>query len=573
MISHSRFLYSASLFAILLLCWLPTIAQTSSAQEAKPGTISGMVVNQSGRPLPNARISLRRWGLMEPESIHTTTDREGKFEVSGLQTVNYQIFAYLEGYVSLLRDLDDTQPAVYRAGDSVTLVLTKSGVITGAVTNQAGEPIVGVNVRALMVPAANRFPNAYSRTGQADLTDDRGIYRIYGLPEGTYVVWAGGGGEENYSSNVDPFADDIPTYAPASTRDTAQEIIVRAGAETNGVDIQYRGGSGHAVSGSARGPEGTQLHEFGIFMTSVSGPGWQTRSSQGANDRGFVFQGVDDGDYSVTAVSQSLDGELMFSDPKQIKVRGVDVTGVELIVQPTSSVSGRVVLEETKTAECSDKQRPIFTETLVSALINQPTRWLLSPTANADERGNVLLKNLLPGRYFFTTQYFAKDWYLKSLSFAPSETANTKAGKPLDAARTWTTLKPGDRLNGLTIILAQGAASLRGQIALSDGESLAEKMNVYLVPAEKEAADNPLRFYVESVTAEGKVSLNNLAPGRYLVFAQEATEPMSPSTKLRSPDETAYRLKLRRTAETVKTEIELKPCQKLTDLKVPTKGT
>jgi hypothetical protein len=198
---------------------------------------------------------------------------------------------------------------------------------------------------------------------------------------------------------------------------------------------------------------------------------------------------------------------------------------------------------------------------------------LLSPTANADERGNVLLKSLLPGRYFFTTQYFANDWYLKSLSFAPSENANTKAGKPLDAARTWTTLKPGDRLNGLTILLAQGAASLRGHIALSAGESLAEKMNVYLVPAEKEAADNPLRFYFESVTAEGKVFLNNLAPGRYLVFAQEATEPMSTSTKLRSPDETAYRLKLRRTAETVKTEIELTPCQKLTDLKVPTIGT
>jgi len=566
MISHGRFLYSASLFAILVLSWLPAIAQISSAQEVKPGTISGRVVNQSGRPLPNARISLRRWGLMEPDSIQTSTDREGKFEVSGLKMVNYQIFAYLEGYVSLLRDLDDTQPTVYRAGDSVTLVLTKGGVITGAVRNQAGDPIVGVNVRALMVPAANRFPNAYS--GQADLTDDRGIYRIYGLLEGTYVVWAGGGGEENYSWNVDPFADDIPTYAPASTRETAQEIIVRAGAETNGVDIQYRGGSGHAVSGSARGPEGTQLPGFGIFMTSVSGPGWQTRSSQGANDRGFVFQGVDDGDYSVTAVSQSPNGELLFSDPKQIKVRGTDVTSVELVVQPTSSVSGRVVLEETKTAECSDKQRPIFTETLVSARINQPTRWLPSATASADERGNVLLKNLLPGRYFFTTQYFAKDWYLKSLSFVPSETANSKAGKPLDAARTWTTLKPGELRNGLTIILAQGAASLRGHIALSDGESLAEKMNVYLVPAEKEAADNPLRFYVEPVAAEGKVALNNLAPGRYLVFAQEATEPMSLSTKLRSPDETAYRLNLRRTAETVKTEIELKPCQKLTDLKV-----
>lgn len=575
MISHRRFLYSASLFAVLLLCWQPVSAQTSSAQEAKPGTISGRIVNESGRPLPKATVALRRWGgAMEPESAPTTTNREGKFELSGLLPVNYQIFAYLQGYVPLLRDPDDTQPTVYRAGDSVTLVLTKGGVITGTVTNQAGEPIVGVNVRALMVHAANRFPYAYNQTSQADLTDDRGIYRIYGLPEGTYVVWAGGGGEENYSSNVDPFADDIPTYAPASTRDTAQEIIVRAGAETNGVEIQYRGGSGHAVSGSARGPEGTQLPGFGIFMTSVSGPGWQTRSSQGANDRGFVFQGVDNGDYSVTAVSQSPDGELMFSDPKQIKVRGTDVTGVELIVQPLSSVAGRVILEETKTTECSDKQRPVFTETLVSAQINgiQPT-WFLSPTANADERGNVLLKNLLPGRYYFTTQYFAKDWYLKSFSFMPPETANTKTRKLLDAARTWTTLKPGDRLNGLTITLAQGAASLRGYIALNDGETLAEKMYMYLVPAEKEADDDPLRFYVASVTAEGKVSLNNLAPGRYLVFAQEATESISPSTKLRSPDETAYRLKLRRTAETVKTEIELKPCQKLTDLKVPPKST
>jgi hypothetical protein len=567
-----RCLFSASLFAILSLCWQPVIAQTSSAQEAKAGTIRGRVVNESGRPLPKASVALRRWGLMEPESIRTTTDREGKFEMSGLQPVNYQIFVYLQGYVPVRRDLDDTQPAVYRGGDSVTLVLTKGGVITGTVTNQTGEPIVGVNVRALMVHTANRFRSAYNRTGPTDLTDDRGIYRIYGLPEGTYVVWAGGGGEETYSSNVDLFADDVPTYAPASTRDTAQEIIVRAGVETNGVDIQYRGGSGHAVSGSARGPEGTRLPQFAIFMASASGREWQTRASQGANDRGFIFQGVDDGDYSVTAISQNPDGELLFSVPKQIKVRGADITGVELIVQPLSSVAGRVLLEETKTTECSDKQRPVFTEILVSAQINgiQPTLWFLSPTANADERGNVLLKNLLPGRYYFTTQYFAKEWYLKSLSFALSEAANTKAGKPLDAARIWTTLKPGDRLNGLMITLAQGAASVRGHIALREGETLAEKMYVYLVPAEKEAADDPLRFYVASVTTEGKVSLNNLAPGRYLVFAQEATESISLATKLRSPDETAYRLRLRRTAETVKTEIELKPCQDLTDLKVST---
>src|SRR5687768_15881374 len=151
MLSHIRFLFLTGVFAILSLCWQPVIAQTSSAQEAKPGTISGRVVNESGRPLRNANVTAWRWGLMQPENIHTTSDREGKFELSGLQPVNYEIFAYLQGYVPLLRDLDETQPTVYRAGDSVTLVLTKGGVITGTVTNQAGEPIVGLNVRALPV--------------------------------------------------------------------------------------------------------------------------------------------------------------------------------------------------------------------------------------------------------------------------------------------------------------------------------------------------------------------------------------------------------------------------------------
>lgn len=567
----------------MLLCWMPAIAQTSSAQ--KPDTISGTVVNESGRPLPNARVAPRRMGSMEPPgSTSTTTDGEGKFELSRLQPGSYQVLAYLLGYVQLLRALDDTQAGIYRSGDSVTLVLTKGGVITGTVTNQAGEPVVGVIVRAQMVRsanlvhAANYLKSPYNPLSPADLTDDRGIYRIFGLPEGTYVVWVGGGGGElTHSTNVDPFNDDVPTYAPASTRDTAQEFIVRAGAEVNGVDIQFRGGSGHAVSGSARGTEGNQPLPFAIFLNSVSGHPWMTRAHQDPNDRGFILHGVDDGDYSITAISQRPDGEFMSSDAKHIKVRGADVSGVELVVQPLSSVAGRVVLEETKTTECSDKPRPVFAETLISAQSNAfgitPTSWFSGSMANPDEQGNILLKNLAPARYYFSTQDFAKDWYLKSVWVLPPETATIKGGKPLDAARTWTTLKPGDRLNGLTITLAQGAASLRGHIALSKGETLGEKLQVYLVPAEKEAADNPLRYYGAAVTAEGQFAFNNLAPGRYLVLAQgDMDESASPLTRLRSPGETAYRMKIRREAETLKAEIELKPCQRVPDLKVRMKA-
>ena len=564
MISHKTFLSAATLAATMWLSSVTTVAQTAAAQASTAlGRITGRVVNENGRPLPYARILLRRVDANNSETINTTSDREGRFEISGLQPLSYYIFAFLQGYAPLLRD--DGPLDFYRVGDSVTLVLTKGGVITGAVTDNAGEPVVGVDVRASLLRGGKSLPFPYSQFGSSSPTDDRGIYRIYGLAEGTYVVWAGGGSQTNPSQ--DAFVDDVPTYAPAATRDTAQEIVVRAGVETTNVDIHYRGDSGHVVSGRASGPE---ISQFFISLTAASGPEWEKRTFQNPN-RGFQLEAVDDGDYYLVATTFRSDGQLMVSPAKQIKVRNADVTGVELLVQPLSTIAGRLVLEEIKTTQCSDKQRPVFTETLVSAQSNGPTtldRILKVPAAktNADERGDFLLKNLPSGRYYFTTEYFAKDWYLKSLSLPPTESASPKPGKPIDASRTWTTLKPGERLNGLTITVAQGAASLVGRFSSSKGEASTERFYVHLVPTDKESLDDPLRFYVGPVTAEGRFALTNIAPGHYLVLAQRATDEFPSLTSLRSPDATASRLKLRRAAESLKTEVELKPCQRVTDL-------
>ncbi len=67
--------------------------------------------------------------------------------------------------------------------------------------------------------------------------------------------------------------------------------------------------------------------------------------------------------------------------------------------------------------------------------------------------------------------------------------------------------------------------------------------------------------------------LNNLAPGRYLIVAQPALDSASsPLTKLRLPDETETRAKLRRDAEASRTEIEFKPCQNVTDYQLTLKS-
>jgi hypothetical protein len=136
--------------------------------------------------------------------------------------------------------------------------------------------------------------------------------------------------------------------------------------------------------------------------------------------------------------------------------------------------------------------------------------------------------------------------------------------------RVWTTLKTGDQLSGLTVTLAQGASSVEGQVVVNEGETRPEILIVYLVPSEREAAEELLRYYATTVSQKGKIGLYNLAPGRYWVLPQPQSSAVT-FTKMRLPDETETRAQLRRDAEAAKTEIELKPCQSLTDFRLPLK--
>jgi hypothetical protein len=525
-------------------------ARISGKVTVKNKGVAGIVV-----ALPNARVTFQALSSWQRTEV-ATTDREGKFQISDLAPLSYRVFAWLNTYT--LTDFDEAMSTSHRVGDSVTVVMTKGGVITGAVTTQTGDPVVGVRVYARMIgersyPSHFLNPYALERT-----TDDRGVYRIYGLATGTYVVWAGGG--DALHPELDAFDNDVPTYAPASSRDTAAEISVRAGQETTNVDITYRGEPGHIVSGNARRPESSEPVQLGISLTAVgkSKSEWSLSTAQESDSKGFVFRGVDDGDYEITALSVSQAGQSAIFT-RRIKVKGADVTGVELVTQPMASVSGRFVLEESKAPECAGKQRPLLSEALVSAVQDESEvvdyhpqfRWFLRMPVSPDAQGNVAIKNIVPGRYLFEPQFTAKYWYLQSITLTKT-----------DAARTWTTVKSGDRLSGLTITLAQGAASLHGRLVLKEGETQPEGAFVYLVPAEREKALDVLRFFAAAVKADGKIALNNIAPGNYLVLVKSDTN-VSSLTKLRSPDQLEVRAKLRREAEAANKTSELKACQNM----------
>ena len=238
-------------FLIPIFCAATIASGQQPAPEATPAesrAITGRVVSESGQPLAGANVSATRSdGSAGPE---TATNSEGYFNLQGLDPGFYRVSASQPGYVSQIPQLDPPNTALYRPGDSASLTLIKGGVITGVVTDIAGEPLVNMRVRALRIRDAEGNKIRLAAFAQPRLTDDRGYYRIYGLLPGTYIVSAGGQGQS--FGFFDPYAKDAPTYAPASTRDTAAEFIVRSEQEVTS-DIRYRGEPGHAISGKVTG--------------------------------------------------------------------------------------------------------------------------------------------------------------------------------------------------------------------------------------------------------------------------------------------------------------------------------
>lgn len=546
------------------------------AQEVTTGTINGRVVNERGEAMPGANVMLRQVGTFT-QGRATTSDAEGNFRFNGLEPALYIVSGYSPAYIFQTAE-GDTSAAYYRIGDSVRVELVRGGVITGTVTNAAGDPVVGVSVRVVRVrDAKGRVLPGTQFGGSERVTDDRGIYRIYGLGAGSYLAIAGGGSNRSFQFN--PFESDVPVYSPSSVRDNATEYTVRSGEETT-ADIRYRSDPGHTISGSVKvaGTNGASIMVIASDGMFVPMP----NAFQQPGARGFAINGLGDGEYTLYAqgmfsasASPVTIPDLSMSEPKRITIKGADVSGIELVTKPLGAISGVVVLESSKAPECQGKRKPEFSEMLVELQRNEkdsesiaPPMRMFSTNMAPNQKGAFALRNVMPARYRFSLRFYARYWYLQSISTgAPATTvAKTAALKNDAAAANWTPIKSGEQLSNLTITLAEGAASIRGKIPVAEGATIPSGLSVYLVPAEREKADDVLRYFVTQVASDGAFTLNNLPPGRYFTLVQNPVPAeLETVLKLRLPESAEARAKLRRAAETQKSDVELKPCQTLTD--------
>jgi hypothetical protein len=461
--------------------------------------------------------------------------------------------------------------------------MIKGGVITGSVTASTGEPVVGVRVSPIRL---RDIKGRIARQNVFDLqrewkTDDRGIYRIYGLEPGVYLISAGGKGLVPFI--IEGYDIDAPTFYPSASRDNATEVTVHSGEEAIGIDIRYRDNKGHIVSGSVTGATAaTNVAAVTVVLNDANTEAFAgmaiTPMAPGAHS--FAFDAVPDGDYVVSAVSSDYTSG---SSPQRIALKGADVTGLELALVAYGSIEGIITLEQAPGAErkpeCQNGRKASIEEVVALARLDGKAQKddkgkLLPPPPKvfdlfpfpvdsaANSKGEFKISRLEASRYHIQPKLPSEDWYVRSITLPPDPPAT----QPKDAARNGTAVKTGERIAGMIIKLADNAAAIRGRaVSATEGERLPPGLRLHLIPAEKEFADDTLRFAETALQTDGAFSISNLPPGRYFLIAR----PADAGADDREPRPVAWdaegRKQLRLEGESANIALELQPCQRVAD--------
>ena len=572
----------------------PPVQKSGTKEVTAPpitGVIRGRLAATDGQPIMNATVMVQSF-TGTPVARPTRPDAEGRFVFEDLAPGAYIVMAMAPGYIDQSMALGNPlQWPRHLIGSNVSINMIRGGVITGLVTNPKGEPIVGVPVHATVTSTQSSSMLGFVSGGSE--TDDRGIYRIYGLLPGQYTVVAGGKGAVP-QFGASGFDVDVPTYYPSTTRDTAVPVSVRSGDQTTGIDIKYRGTEGHSISGIVTGniEASAATNVVTIMLAHATTASVLSLEFAGGADprRAFSINGVADGEYDLFASYLTNPNDNALIGTKRVTVRGSDLTGIELHLIALSSMAGTITLDPIKPEDKCDKRGSQVIETILKLpaddpkkAANQPLTAIFSGLGQLNDKGEFALRNLDAAKYRFDIKLPSESWYVRAINLpataAPRATPQTTTGPAAQSSATgpnpsatspntgtWQgilTIKSGDQLTGISIMVGQDAAALRGR-AGPEGV-VREGTHVHLVPLDREQANNILRYSESSVKRDGGFAFSNLAPGRYLILSRVE----APNETDTSPRPTAWdpaaRAKLRREAEAVKTEVELKPCQAVVD--------
>jgi hypothetical protein len=555
------------------------LAPQPPSPSARDGVITGQVVDAvSGKPVSAVVVSIT--GTLIPARIDVAvsqpgtmaamsssvlprilTGADGRFLFRDLPAGTFTITAtkggYADGASGRLRPGGATQPVVLvdtlRAAD-VTVRMWKNGAIGGTVIDEAGEPIVGVQLRALARTISAGRPR-FAASGPPAVTDDRGVYRFSNLTAGDYLIVASAAtfgaqlsvaSERPPTSLVSPMSplagapaaievgdalyalgrgSPIPpppvdgrllvyptTFYPAATVPAqATTITLGSGEERTAIDLQLQPVPTARVSGTLVSPTGpasqTAIRLIPSGFEDVP-LGQDSHATTTDATGSFTFPALPAGQYRLRAESDGSGqpGASACWLDTPITVAGSDIEGIVAALRPGLRISVR--LEFQGSAEHPRAQSVLFTAVPVALESTDASSFNTRVSGGFEERG-LTLAGYPPGEYFGRVAQSPPGWMFKSAMLNGVDVSET----PFELTRDVTDLVVTftDRWSGI-------GGVVRSPQGTADGNA-----TVVVFPTNADAWTNysssSRRLRNARTNAKGEFGMSSVPPGDYYVVA------------------------------------------------------
>src|SRR5262245_23784720 len=461
-----------NLFSTLSMLLL-IVAGQSSAQtpqrDNRPRTasISGRVTI-AGEPAVNAVVTVAETDLKPdagsseapiPRQVRTRTDGDGRYLVSGLAEGRYFVSAMLGAFVDPGKPFDNrglNRTVTLDEGEArekIDFTMIRGGVMTGKVTDDEGAPLIAKRVDLYTLDEqGQKIHYQGNLMYEMSQTDDRGVYRIYGLPPGRYVICAGGGGDGKFAT----------TWHPDTTDEKQARVIeIKEGGEVTEADIRFGSArktyevAGRVVDRETGKPvPRVSVSCWGIAGKDGSGPSYSTGAAadgQGA----FRLTGLPPGRYQ--AMINDYEGKTGYTgEATEFEITNDNVSDVEVKVFHGATISGVVVIDG---ADASAKNKlqsmSIMLDFREANAGSSAQHYPNYAKVNAD--GGFTLSGLPAGKVILNVISFGYP--------APIKRIERDGVEIKDAIE----VRTGDEITGVRIMLYQAQGRIRGQVQITGG--------------------------------------------------------------------------------------------------------
>ena len=448
------------------ICFAASVFAQSPGKQAPTktprGSVSGRITIKD-KPAPGVMVGLRGNELMSAYEPFTraVTDAAGNYRLANIAAGTYQLTIAAPGYVP--GDRADRKIVVLgedENAENINFSLVRGGVITGKVTDAEGRPLIQHQIELYDVAIVERYAAAQrpfpTMTGQ---TDDRGIYRMFGIAPGRYKI-AAGRGEEGYGGFSPGQINYRQAFHPDVTDATKATIVeVTEGSEAKDIDIavgrpvQTFSVRGRAINTDTGAP--VPYVRFGLQRMLDQQQIEFVNAVVTTNARGdFVVEGLIPGKYGTTMFSG--EGIELRSEKVTFDVIDQDVSDVIVKLSKGSVITGVVVLES------DDKvAQRLLGETLLRGYVSTGPGISTGTSSRLAGDGSFRLAGLANGAVNIAISGTANPYPPKGLSIARIERDGIVVPR--------IEVKDGEQVTGVKIFVTYSTAVLRGVVKLENG--------------------------------------------------------------------------------------------------------